>query len=105
MNEQDLINGKFTINLKTAEEALVNKINAFYENVKPLIKVDLNQNQWIAVLSLVFNLGVVGFSKTNLLKAINKNDLEAIKTHWLTGWKNEELLSRRQKEYNLFMKV
>ena len=48
------------------------------------IKVDLNQNQFDALISLVYNYGIGNFIKTNLYKKINQNPNDpSIKSEFL----------------------
>lgn len=43
------------------------------DDIDRVLKVSLNQNQRDAVISFVYNLGIGNFSKSTLLKKINKN--------------------------------
>lgn len=77
------------------------------------IKFPLTQNQFDALVSLVFNIGVGAFNSSTALRQLNEmypdgfnRDEEAkIRNAWL-AWKNAGgkpiLLSRRQKEVDLF---
>jgi len=88
--------------ISDCEKLLLNRIKKeFEEPLQKYLKVKLNQNQYDAIISLCFNLGIYAFSKTRLLKAINKQDFENIKKEWL-DWKNDFLLPRRKKELELF---
>jgi GH24 family phage-related lysozyme (muramidase) len=78
------------------------------KNVLPLIKkqinVGLNQNQFDALTSFLYNVGNIG---DNLKKAINSEDPTAIKKHWMSyvydgGKFMRGLQKRRQDEVNLF---
>jgi lysozyme len=73
------------------------------------IEVKLNQNQYDAISSLIYNIGVGNFVESDLLEKLNKEDyLGAAKE--FTEWKYSKgkvlpwLVSRRQKEYKLFLK-
>ena len=77
-----------------------------------LIGVSLNQNQFDAICSLAYNIGVGGFASSGVLKYIRHNPSSPeIKEAWLSRNKetkkgvkevNEGLLSRRKKEYQLY---
>jgi lysozyme len=78
-----------------------------------LVNVDVNQHQFDAITSLVYNIGVGGFAASQTLKEIKKdpNNFESIKVEWL-GWCKETnngvkevskgLLNRRKKEWQLY---
>ena len=43
-----------------------------YLQLQHLVKVPLNEYQWIALLSFVYNIGITRFSRSTLLSQINK---------------------------------
>lgn len=73
--------------------------------VSSLIKQSLLQNQFDALVSLVFNIGQGNFRNSSVLRFINLNQTDKIENAWL-AWRNSAgkpiLLDRRKKEYNLF---
>jgi lysozyme len=99
---------KKTITPAEGHNLLKNHIN---KNVVPAIKKyvtrALNQNQWDALASLVYNIGENNFKRSSLLKSINDGDLQGIKKHW-SEWRLsmgkplKGLSVRRQKEINHF---
>ena len=79
-----------------------------YENgVNDLVKVVLNQNQFDALVSFSFNLGVGALETSTLLKELNLGNI--IKEEYFTRWSYAGgvqllgLVKRRKKEYQLFM--
>ena len=82
-----------------------------YENaVNKLVKSDINQNQYDALVSFVYNLGVGAFTGSTLLKKVNldPNDI-AIKTEfskWVraSGKVIKGLVTRRNNEIKLYFK-
>lgn len=92
---------------KQAEDLLEKDINARMKQIMPYIKVELNENQLGAIMSLVFNIGVAAFKKSTLLKKLNKGDLEGAAeefTKWIYIDKkpSEGLLNRRMREKLFF---
>lgn len=78
--------------------------------VKTAVKVPLSANQYAALVSLVFNIGIGAFLKSTLLQKINAGDVqgaaeEILKWRYATinGVKEPVLLARRQREKDLFM--
>jgi lysozyme len=74
--------------------------------------VTLNQNQFDAIVSLVYNIGTGNFAASSVLKLVRKNpDDPKIEEAWL-AWRKETkngkkvdnagLLNRRKKEYKLY---
>lgn len=55
-------------------ELLKKDIARFERAIDNLVKVPLNQNQFDALVSFVFNVGEVAFSKSTLLKLLNAKD-------------------------------
>lgn len=43
-----------------------------YLQLQHLVKVPLNEYQWVALLSFVYNIGITRFSRSTLLSKINK---------------------------------
>jgi GH24 family phage-related lysozyme (muramidase) len=77
--------------------------------VKDLVKVKLTESQTAAIVSFVNDRGQTIFKNSNLLKVINKNDLEAVPIElakWVieNGKVRPELEELRQKEIALFTK-
>jgi lysozyme len=91
-----------------AEEYLKHDVSIFAHRIEPLIKVKLNDNQFAAILSLVYNIGVRAFTKSTLLKALNSGDTlkaadEFLKWAFVKGRKSKGLEARRKKEMELFL--
>lgn len=59
-----------------AEELLRIDIQEAEEAVEKYVDVDLNDNQFAAVVSFTFNLGGGALSKSTLLKKLNEGDYE-----------------------------
>lgn len=55
-----------------AEERLAEDLKTFENDVKRYVQVPLTQNQFDSLVSLVFNIGGANFSKSTLVKKINK---------------------------------
>lgn len=61
-----------------AEEYMKNDLKAAYEALKKLIKVELNENQWAALVSFYGNLKTKTFLKSSVLTYINKGRLDEV---------------------------
>lgn len=81
--------------------------------VNRLVKTDVNQNQFDALCSLVFNIGVAGFQNSSVLRYVNQGKFQAAADSFrlwnkatVKGKKVEVrgLTNRRAKEAALFMK-
>lgn len=100
------------ITKERAEILLIYKIEKEYiPQLKRCLKVPLNDNQFSAMLSLIYNIGVGNLLKSNLLRLVNKNPNDAsIKDAWLVqniriGSQFEKgLRSRRKREVELYFK-
>lgn len=97
------------ITQQRANELLAWHINEFAENVEKVITSELNDNQFSALVSFAFNLGVANLKKSTLLKKVNVNPNDiSIGTEFLkwnkAGGKVLGGLTRRRKaEYALYI--
>ena len=96
------------ITTATAETLLVNDLTPFEEHVKKVVKVVITQNQFDALVSFVFNLGQGAFSRSTLLKLLNKGDYSGAADQFLRwnkagGKVLAGLTRRREAERMLFL--
>ncbi len=96
------------ISKATAEWILKENVQAFEYAVDAATRDDINQNQFDALVSFAYNVGINAFKRSTLLKYINRNPNDArIKAQFLR-WKHangrvlQGLLKRRQEEANLY---
>lgn len=92
-----------------AEEALRREIAKFENAVTKSVTVDINQNEFDALVSLAYNIGVAGFQRSSILRRLNKGDRKgaAQAFHmWNQGGGRvlPGLVSRRAREAALFLK-
>lgn len=98
--------------LKDKEEA----IDLLFETVRPrveavnqLVEVPLSQNQFDALVSFVFNIGVSAFRGSTLLRLLNNEDYTAAAGQF-QRWNKQSgkvlqgLVRRRKAEQDLFLK-
>ena len=77
----------------------------FASEVTTLIKSKVNQNQFNALVSIAYNIGINGFKSSSFLKLVNKNPNDPkIKEAIMLWTKNKELIGRRKKEVELYFK-
>ncbi|MEM8988678.1 MAG: lysozyme [Pseudomonadota bacterium] len=62
------------ISARRAEELLRDDLRDFEEGVKRLLTVPVNRNEFSAMVSLAYNLGIGGFKKTAVLERVNAGD-------------------------------
>lgn len=65
-----------TITREQAMELLRSDVYEAEHSVNSLVKVELTQDQFDALISFVFNVGGTAFSKSTLLKKLNKGDYQ-----------------------------
>lgn len=94
------------ITLERADKLLSLVCLEFAHDIDDLIEVELNNDQFCAILSLVYNIGLGAFEKSTLLKKINDNDsdawLEFLKWNKAGGKVVNGLVTRRRAEVMLF---
>ena len=71
----------------------------FAKQVFALLKKEVTQNQFNALVSLAYNIGINGFAKSTVLKRVNINPNDpTIKGAFMMWTKNKELIGRRKSE-------
>ena len=96
------------ITQEQAETLLSDILAEFSKGVSKLIKSELNDNQFSALVSFAFNLGVGALSKSTLLKKVNANPndktIESEFMKWVSagGKRLNGLVRRRTAESNLY---
>lgn len=71
----------------------------FSFQVDSLLKSKVNQNQFNALVSLAYNIGITGFRNSTVLRKVNINPNDpTIKEAFLMWTKNPELKGRRESE-------
>lgn len=102
-----------TITMAEADAILRADLRDAESAVNRMVNVPLNENQFSAVVSFVFNVGTGAFYGSTLLKVINAGQLDQVRPHFLEWCKRRDpdtgklivdagLQMRRAKEAALF---
>lgn len=103
--------GKQTITEEEAREDLKERLSDLDKMLVDVIDVSLRKNERTAIISLVDNIGIGAFKRSNALKALNSRDFEEFHNQAFSkenGWVNQNgkplkgLVRRRASEGNLF---
>lgn len=91
-----------------AEEYLQHDLEVFCKTVEDLVKVSLSDNQFGALVSFTYNVGVGALTGSTLLKRLNAGDYESASDNFLKwtfakGRFLPGLLRRREAERSLFL--
>lgn len=93
-----------TIDEATATKLLSQDVATAENGINSLVKVPLNQNQFDALCSFVYNVGVGAFGRSTMLKYINSGDYQNAALQFGV-WNKRKLASvaaRRDREMQLF---
>lgn len=93
------------LTLQQANE--LGKITAdkFALEVDRLVKSKVNQNQFNALVSLAYNIGITGFKNSTVLRKVNVNPNDkTIQDAFMMWTKNPELIGRRKSEVKQYFK-
>lgn len=74
------------ISLATASWMFRTIADRFAVDVDKLIKANINQNQFNAIASLAYNIGIAGLAKSTLLKKVNANPQDITITNEFLKW-------------------
>ena len=96
------------ISQETANQLLKKDLLQFENAVNSLVHVPLTQNQFDALVSFVFNVGINAFKTSTLKKVLNQGNYQeagAQFTKWIYGGgkKLPGLVNRRREERKLFL--
>lgn len=98
-----------TITEAQADELMAQDLHHVEDFISSHVTVRLTQNQFDALVSLVFNIGVGNFGNSTLLKLLNESDYLGAANQFLAwdktnGEENQGLLSRRILERTTFVR-
>ena len=97
------------ITREEGEALFAKEIAKFEDAVTRAVTVDINQNEFDAMVSLAYNIGIAGFRRSSVLRKLNKGDrtgaAQAFRL-WNQGGGRvlSGLVSRRMREAALFLK-
>lgn len=80
-----------------------NDIKQYVYAVNKAVKVKCSQNQFDAMCSLCYNIGVNGFSGSSVVRDLNDGQIRAAAEAFLMWDKPRELLGRRMAERKQFL--
>ena len=104
------VRSNMTCTKQQAEQWLQEDLTLFEQIVDKSVKVRLNDDQFSALVGLVFNIGGNAFASSTLLKLLNNSDYQGASNQferWVKGNNNSVLpglVKRRKLEKELFMK-
>ena len=99
-----------TCTIEQAKSYMAQDLKKFESAVETAGKVPLNQNQFDALVSLTYNIGIGAFKDSTLLKKLNAKDYKGAAAQfdrWNKGGGKvmQGLVNRRAKERKLFEKA
>ena len=95
------------ITQEQAEQMLVEELHEYEGYINNMVTVELNQNQYDAMVSWVYNLGGGNLKASTLLKVVNQGEFDGVPAQ-IMRWNKaggkvlEGLTRRRQAEADLF---
>lgn len=94
------------LTLKEAGDLSTIVANDFASKVDSLVKSNVNQNQFNALVSLAYNIGINGFKNSTVLRKVNINPNDPkIQDAFMMWTKNKELIGRRKSEVTQYFKL
>lgn len=98
-----------SITIEEAEALLRHDLTQYEQAVQQNVKVPLNDNQFAALVSFTYNVGISAFKSSTLLRKLNQGNYEAVPAElmkWVysNGRKVQGLVNRRAAEAGLWVK-
>lgn len=102
------ITERTTVSQGVANGMLLGDVSRVSQDLSQLVGINVNQNQFDALVSLVYNIGLGAFKSSTMLKLVLKHDLvgaagEFPKWDHVNGTVSSGLLERRLAEQKLFL--
>lgn len=96
-----------TITKEDALRLLMSELSTLQKALASVIHVDVTEGQFVAILSLVYNIGMGNFRTSTLLRELNKENFvnagnEFARWIYVKRQPNEGLMRRRAKEREVF---
>ncbi len=96
-----------TITKEDALRLLMSELSTLQKALASVIHVDVTEGQFVAILSLVYNIGMWKFRTSTLLRELNKENFvnagnEFARWIYVKRQPNEGLMRRRAKEREVF---
>ncbi len=92
-----------------ADDMLLQMVQPFEDAVSDAVTIDMTQNNFNALVSFTYNIGINGFKKSTVLRLVNQgvsdDSLKAAFLMWdkAGGEVNQGLVNRRNKEYEVYI--
>lgn len=103
-----------TISADREEKLFQNTVKKYVANVNAKVTSNINQNQFNALVSICYNIGINGFNGSTLLKKVNKNPSDPTIRNSFAVWNKgtikgkkqviQGLVNRRKSESDLYFK-
>lgn len=99
------------ISKESANELFMYILNNFAKEVKSLLKVELNDNKFSALVSFAYNVGIGNLQKSTLLKLVNENPNNPLIRNEFMRWNKaggkvlRGLTNRRKFESDIYFKI
>lgn len=95
--------------LEQAKSYMAHDLKKFEQTVNTAVAVPLNQNQFDALVSLTYNIGIAAFKNSTLLKKLNAKDYVGAANQFdvwnkAGGKVMQGLVNRRKSEKGVFLK-
>ena len=90
------------------EALLAQDVQSREQAIADSVRVPINQNQYDALVSFGYNIGIAGFKSSEVVKRLNAGDYAGAADVWTKYWTKSEgvthpvLVARRQREAALF---
>jgi len=93
-----------TITASEADEIFKRDLVQYEDAVSSAVKVGIGQDQYDALVSLTFNIGIGAFKKSTVLRKLNAGDYAGAAQAFMMWRKPPQIIGRRTGEMKQFLK-
>ncbi len=91
-----------TLTQQEADDLFKKDVQKYVDNLNKVVNVSLTQDQFDALVSLSFNIGIAGLDHSSVLRAVNANLMDLAAEDFMMWHRPSVIIGRREEEQDQF---